>query len=103
MKDVNYPFDIWSCHIYPQKGEGIEGFVRDCNLVRDAVDLTPRKILWITETNYNLGGEGNPYQIKQQTALKALTKNACVKLDIDRVYWYAYAYNNPKLIAITNT
>ena len=103
MKDVNYPFDIWACHIYPQKGEGIEGFIRDCKLVRDAVNLTPRKTLWITETNYNLGGEGNPYPIKQQTALKDLTKNACIKLDIERAYWYAYAYNNPKLIAITNT
>lgn len=103
MKDVNYPFDIWSCHIYPQKGEGIEGFERDLLLVRNAINPTIRKKLWITEMNYNLGGEGNPYQVKQQTALKSQTRNVCSRLDVDKAFWYAYAYNNPKLIAITNT
>jgi hypothetical protein len=103
MKDANYPFDIWSCHVYPQKGEGAEGFERDLRLVRDAISLTPRKQLWITEMNYNLGGDGNPYPPKTQTLLKSQTKNVCVKLDIGRAYWYAYAYNNPSLIAITAT
>jgi len=102
MKDANYPFDIWSCHIYPQKGEGIEGFTRDCTLVKDVIILTPRKKLWITEMNYNLAGEGNPYTPTQQASLKSQTKTACEKLDIGRAFWYAYAYNNPSLIAITN-
>lgn len=103
MKDTNYPFDIWSCHIYPQKDEGVEGFIRDCKLVKDAILLTPRKALWITEMNYNLAGDGNPYPPAQQASLKSQTKNACEKLDIDRAYWYAFSYNNPALIAITNT
>lgn len=103
LKDTNYPFDIWSCHIYPQKGEGIEGFQRDIKLVRDAISSTPRKQLWITEMNYNLGGEENPYPPTQQASLIVQTKRVCTQFDIGRSYWYAYAYNNPSLIAITNT
>lgn len=103
MSDVNYPFDIWSCHIYPQQGEGIEGFERDLGLVKNAISNTPRKQLWITEMNYNLAGKGNPYSSKEQVALKAATKGVCIRLDIGRGYWYAYAYDNPSLIAITNT
>ena len=103
LKDTNYSFDIWSCHIYPQKGEGISGFERDLKLVKDAISTTPRKSLWITEMNYNLGGTGNPYPVKDQIALKTQTKAVCTKLDIGRAYWYAFNYNDPSLIAVTNT
>ena len=101
MKDVGLPFDIWACHIYPQQGEGIDGFTRDCNLVRIGIAGT-KKPLWITECNYNLFGTGNPYPLKKQIGLKELTKTACNQLDIARLYWYAYAYSNPSMIAITN-
>ena len=103
LKDTNYPFDIWSCHIYPQQGEGVEGFIRDLKLVVDAIKPTPRKKLWITETNYNLAGPGNPYPIGQQTLLKTQTRKACQDLGVERLYWYAFNYSNPSLIAITNT
>ena len=102
MKSVNYPFDIWSCHIYPQRGEGVEGFIRDCKLVNDRISVA-KKPLWITEMNYNLGGEGNPYASSDQMRLKLATQTAGKNLDIARGFWYAYAYNNPQLIAITNT
>lgn len=100
MKSVGYPFDIWSCHIYPQKGEGVEGFVRDCKLVKERISVA-KKPLWITEMNYNLGGVGNPYASSDQIKLKLATQTACQMLDIPRGYWYAYAYNDPSLIAIT--
>lgn len=103
MKDNGYPFDWWSCHIYPQKGEGVDGFKRDAALVIKALKEHPRKKLWVTECNYNLGGEGNPYASSRQEFLKNKTKDACNVLDIDRLYWYAYHYDNPQLIAITNT
>lgn len=103
MSDVNYPFDIWSCHIYPQKGEGVEGFERDLILVKDAITKSPKKQLWITEANYNLAGQGNPYPPSEQISLKSQTKKICERLDVQRCYWYAYSYNNPSLIAITNT
>lgn len=102
MESVGFPFDVWSCHIYPQKGEGIEGFVRDCELVQDRISKI-KKPLWITEINYNLGGEGNPYSLQKQEMLKRITQNTGISLDISRCYWYAYAYDNPSLIAITNT
>ena len=102
LKDAGNPFDIWACHIYPQKTEGVEGFIRDVSAVKAAIGPT-KKPLWITECNYNLGGIGNPYPSKAQVSLTSITKNAATKLDIGRIYWYAYAYNDPKLIAITNT
>lgn len=102
LKSAGCPFDIWAMHIYPQQNEGIEGFVRDCKLVINAIDKLPRKPLWITETNYNLAGQNNPYPAAQQEQLKKQTKTMCEMLDIPRVYWYAYNYNNPSLIAITN-
>lgn len=102
LKAAGYPFDIWSMHIYPQKGEGIEGFIRDCKLVIDELEGRPKNnFLWITETNYNLVGEGNPYPIDQQTKLKKQTEDACKILDIDRIYWYSYMTNEPQLFAIT--
>lgn len=102
LNDAGQPFDIWACHVYPQQGEGVEGLVRDIKLVKDAI--APRKkALWITECNYNLAGTGNPYPVSKQVSLKQATKDACNALDIPRLYWYAYAYNNPSLIAITNT
>jgi GH35 family endo-1,4-beta-xylanase len=103
LKSAGYPFDIYTMHIYPQKGEGIEGFVRDCKLIQNAIVTCPKKPLWITEFNYNLGGTGNPYPIAQQNKLIAETEKACKMLGIPRVFWYAYQYNNPALIAITNT
>lgn len=102
LNDAGQPFDIWSCHIYPQQGEEVFGFIRDCSLVKDAISPT-RKPLWITECNYNLGGTGNPYPVAKQVSLKQSTKIACKSLDIARLYWYAFNYSNPSLIAITNT
>jgi len=103
LKNAGYPFDVYSMHIYPQKGEGIDGFTRDCKIIIDALANAPRKPLWITETNYNLGGLGNPYPAKQQEQLKKQTATICTMLDIQRCYWYSYAYDNPSLIAITIT
>lgn len=102
MKDVNYPFDVWSMHIYPQQGEGIGGFIRDCRLVEDALITHPKKPLFITECNFNLAGQGNPYSTEEQNKIKSQVVKACNALDIPRVYWYAFNYNNPSLIAITN-
>jgi Glycosyl hydrolase family 10 len=102
LADAGYPFDVWAAHIYPQQEEGVEGFIRDCRMVKEAIAPT-KKPLWITETNYNIGGVGNPYPVSRQIALKAATKKACVLLDIPRCYWYAYQYSNQKMIAITHT
>lgn len=103
LEAEKYPFDIYAMHIYPQIGEGINGWVRDAKLVINALEGAPKKPLWVTETNFNLGGSGNPYgPVKQQT-IKQQVSSSATKLDIQRVYWYAYAYNNPSLIAITNT
>lgn len=103
LKSAGFPFDVYTMHIYPQKGEGIEGFVRDCKAVQNAIATCPKKPLWITEFNYNLGGIGNPYPIAQQNKLIIETEKACKMLDIPRAFWYAFEYNNPALIAITNT
>lgn len=101
LKDAGYPFDIWSMHIYPQKGEGIEGFIRDCKLVIDELEKHPKNNwLWITETNYNLVGEGNPYPVSKQNQLKKQTEDACKMLDITRIYWYSYLTNEPHLFGI---
>lgn len=102
LKSAGCPFDIWAMHIYPQQTEGIEGFVRDCKLVIKALEKLPKKPLWITEINYNLGGVGNPYPAAQQEKLKKETRVMCDMLDIKRAYWYAFNYNNPSLLAITN-
>lgn len=103
LKSAGYPVDVYAMHIYPQQGEGIEGFTRDCKIAINALSKAPKKPLWITETNYNLGGKGNPYAIADQNKLKKETEAVCNMLDISRCYWYSYQYNNPSLIAITNT
>jgi len=96
LKNAGYPFDIWSMHIYPQQGEGVEGFIRDCKLVIDEIEKHPKNnMLWITEANYNLVGEGNPYPVRKQNILKKQTEDACKMLDIQRCYWYAYRVNEP--------
>jgi GH35 family endo-1,4-beta-xylanase len=101
LQAAGYPFDIWAMHIYPQKGEGIEGFIRDCKLVIDEIESRPKNNrLWITETNYNLVGEGNPYPVSKQTRLKKQTEDACKMLDITRIYWYSYMTNEPHLFGI---
>lgn len=101
LKSAGYPFDIWSMHIYPQQGEGIEGFIRDCKLVIDELEKHPKhNLLWITETNYNLCGVGNPYPIRKQNVLKKQTEDACQMLDIGRIYWYSYMVNEPQLFGI---
>lgn len=102
LKDAGYPFDIWSMHVYPQNGEGIEGFVRDSKLVIDALEKHSKKApLWITEVNYNVAGQGNPYPLPQQIKLKKDTEDSCKILDIGRIYWYSYQTNEPQLFAIT--
>lgn len=101
LKNAGYPFDIWSMHIYPQQGEGIEGFIRDCKLVIDELEKHPKhNRLWITESNYNLGGKDNPYTVRKQNMLKKQTDDACKMLDIGRNYWYAYRVNQPHLFGI---
>ena len=97
---VGYPFDVYSMHIYPQKDEGIKGFRQQCTMVKAALFQKPQKPLWITETNFNLGGMGNPYPLDIQAAIRTQVKHACNDLNIARCYWYAYAYDNPSLIAI---
>jgi hypothetical protein len=87
-------------HIYPQKDEGIKGFRQQCTMVKAALFQKPQKPLWITETNFNLGGIGNPYPLDIQAAIRTQVKHACNDLNIARCYWYAYAYDNPSLIAI---
>jgi GH35 family endo-1,4-beta-xylanase len=102
LKSAGYPCDVYAMHIYPQQSEGVEGFTRDCKIAINALAKAPKKPLWITETNYNLGGKGNPYAIPDQIKLMSETNTICNMLDIDRCFWYAYHYNNPSLIAITN-
>lgn len=101
LKDAGYPFDVWSMHVYPQQGEGIEGFIRDCKLVIDELEKHPKhNMLWITECNYNIAGKGNPYPVTKQNLLKRQTADACKMLDISRIYWYSYLTNQPELFGI---
>lgn len=104
LKAENFPFDIYAAHIYPQINEGIKGWDRDVQLVFAGLRKYegPKKPIWITETNFNLGGEGNPYSDTRQLALKNNVISSANKFDIGRVFWYAYAYSNPSLIAVTN-
>ena len=104
LSDQGWPFDIYAGHIYPQVGEGIAGWNRDAKSMFEGLRKAgaPKKPMWITETNFNLGGPGNPYPNTKQTALKDAVIASSNRLDISRVYWYAYQYSNPSLIAVTN-
>ena len=103
LQDQGWPFDIYAGHIYPQVGEGISGWERDINTMIDGLRKynAPKKPMWITETNFNLGGPANPYSDSRQQSLKDNVIRSANKLDIGRVYWYAYHYSNPSLFAVT--
>lgn len=105
LQAEGYPFDIYSMHIYPQIGEGVNAWIRDAKLVINILDAynAPQKPLWVTETNFNLGGPGNPFPKARQDTIKQQLSIYSSKLGIPRIYWYAYRYSNPSLIGITNT
>jgi arabinogalactan endo-1,4-beta-galactosidase len=97
------PFDFWSAHIYPFPGETTAAWEAQYNKVAARVWSNQQKPVWITETNMNLGGTGNPYPPITQEKLKKQIAAIGNKYSIPRIYWYAYHYNNPSLLGITNT
>lgn len=100
LRNAGEPFDVWAAHIYPQQGEGLPAWQRDIRKVTKRTRLS--KPLWVTETNFNLLGPGNPYPTtKQQTLNRGVTRIADAE-NVDCVYWYAYAYPNPAAIGVTN-
>lgn len=99
LKDARFPFDVWSAHIYPQIGEGTNAWVRDVRMVQNRIGDTT-KPLWITETNFNVAGPGNPYRVSDQKAILDTIRSRCYTLDIPRVYWYGYGHSHPSLFAI---
>jgi polysaccharide biosynthesis protein PslG len=101
LAEQKYPFDIWAAHIYPQIGEGATAWVRDVRMVQKAIP--DGKPLWITETNFNLVGPGNPYPVQKQKQLLDTIRLRCYALGIPRVYWYGFGHSEPHLFAITQT
>lgn len=101
LKNYGYPFDIWAAHIYPQIGEGVKEWVRDAHIVLGSI--TRDKPLWITESNFNLGGPGNPYFLNKQKQMLDTVRLRCYALGIERVYWYGYHHSDPTLFALSAT
>lgn len=95
----NMPFDIWSAHIYPQIGEGTPAWQRDVLKVRNRIGKS--KPLWITETNFNVGGTGNPYSWVRQNEILDNVRLRCYTLGVPKVFWYGYGHSDPSLFAIT--
>lgn len=100
LKAEKWPVDIISMHIYPQIGEGADAWKRDATLVARAV-ADARKPLWVTETNFNLVGPGNPLPLSTQNVLKASVRLISNGLGIKRVYWYGHGHTQQSLFGVT--
>lgn len=102
LEAEGFPFHVWAAHIYPQVGEGTNAWVRDVRMVQNRVSGT-NKPLWITETNFNVVGPGNPWTAEKQRTTLDTIRSRCYTLDIPRCYWYGFGHSDPSLFAITNT
>lgn len=94
-----WPFDIVSMHIYPQIGEGPVAWRRDAVKVRKATAISLRP-LWVTETNFNLVGPGNPLPLGIQEGYKQAVDRASNQLGIRKVFWYGYGHSQPELFGV---
>lgn len=58
LKKGGWPVDRVSCHIYPEIGMGPQAWYMYLQEVRSSVEkLGGPKLIWVTETNYNLLGK----------------------------------------------
>lgn len=58
LKKRGWPVDRVSCHIYPEIGLGPQQWFTYLKDVRNSVnDLGGPRLIWVTETNYNLKGK----------------------------------------------
>lgn len=58
LKKQGWPVDRVSCHIYPEIGLGPQQWFTYLEDVRNSVnDLGGPRLIWVTETNYNLKGK----------------------------------------------
>lgn len=94
-----WPFDIVSAHIYPQIGEGPSAWKADLLKVRKATAIAYRP-LWVTETNFNLVGPGNPLELGVQEAYKQAVRRICERENVRRVFWYGYGHSQPELFGV---
>jgi len=96
---IKYPFDIWAAHIYPVSN-GITYWAHDARVVYSETKRRANKPLWITETNMNLLGKGNPWPIAKQTETIDKMLSQCYTIGIPRIYLYGYGHTQPELFAI---
>lgn len=57
-----YPFHAWTCHIYPEIGQGVDRWNEMLIDVKSAIQSVnaPTRHLWITETTFGLLGDVIP-------------------------------------------
>lgn len=102
LRRLNWPVDIFSCHVYPEPRRGPKRWrflVRKVNRALLALDA-PNKPLWVTETNYNLLNGMIRSKRKVRRYIRKTNKYAN-RSGVDRIYWYAFGvHTNPKVFGI---
>jgi GH35 family endo-1,4-beta-xylanase len=102
LKDQGWPVDVFTCHVYPEKGMRP---LRWKKLVEDVVTGlntldAPTAPLMVTETNYNLLGGAFRSGRKIRRYVR-LTNKYANQLKVEKIYWYAYGHHtDPNVFGI---
>lgn len=102
LQAQGWPVDVFDAHPYPLIGEGTAAWRDQVQAVKTGLKAkaAPVKPLWLTETNYNLGGGQLATKTMVQNYIQR-THEAAVALGVDRIYWYAWGvHTNPNLFGI---
>ena len=102
LKKLNWPVDIFSCHVYPEPRMGPARWKYLLERVVEALSAldAPEAPLWVTETNYNLLNGEFKSRRKIQRYIRT-TNKAASKAGVSRIYWYAFGtHSNPNVFGI---
>jgi hypothetical protein len=102
LKKRNWPIDIMSCHIYPEKDRGPARFNYLLTKVKAQLSLMkcPKNRLWITETNYNVPTGPNIYPESQVHWFIDKTNEILFKKKVERVFWYGWGHTESHMFGL---
>ncbi len=101
LRAQRWPVDVHAAHIYPEPGKGPAVWQEHVQRWKQGlVDAgAPRKLLWVTETNYNLMAGPLPPEVQESRV--TMTEMRAQDERLARVFWYAWGRHlDPKVLGI---
>lgn len=101
LAKVGWPIDVHNAHIYPTEGGDVSMWREYAVHWMQGLVLTgaPRRLMWVTETNYNLLCGALPDAVQKARIIR--TDKLAKDLRIARVFWYAWGqHSDPKVMGI---